>query len=205
MPGCGRRTLEGLLVAFVPMLGVAPSALGQPPDRPLQLPNSDVEVVYRFDKVPMNGPHKLKVTYTEAGQRVRVDLFRWIEAKYPYRSTIFDRPADRLITVEPERRAYSEATIGSTGNPGEFVKTDMHLKRQDTATVEHATCTEWRVDAPGKDNDQDTACVTDDGVVLRLASKRPSIASLTAIDIHYGAPPDGVFDLPAGFHKETPP
>jgi hypothetical protein len=203
MPASGRRTLEALLVAMVPTLCGPLGALGQAADHPLQLPTGDVTVVYQFDKVPMDGPHKLKLTYTDAGQRVRADLFRWMEAKYPYRSTIFDRPANRLITVEPERRAYIEREIGSSDNPGEFIKPDIHFARQGTATVTHATCTEWVVTAPGKANDQDTACVTDDGVVLRVASKRPSVASLTAIDVHYGAPPNDVFDPPAGFRKVT--
>ena len=205
MPGCGRRTLGRLLVALAPMCCAAQSALGQLPDRPLQLPKRDVAVVYRFDKVPIDGPHKLKVTYAEGGERVRVDLFRWVEAKYPYQSTIFDRPANRLITVEPERRAYIEGQVGSASNPGEFIKPDVQFRRQETVTMAHATCTEWTVDAPGKDNDQDTACVTDDGIALSLASKRPSIASLTAVDIHYGAPPDGTFEPPAGYRKQNAP
>jgi hypothetical protein len=192
-------------MALAPMFLAAPSALGQQPDRPLQLPNSDVSVVYRFDKVTMNGPHKLKVTYADAGQRVRVDLFRWLEAKSPYRSEIFDGPANRLITVLPERRAYIDNTIGSAANPGEFIKSDVRLKRQETATVAFAKCTEWVLDAPGKEYDKDVACVTDGGILLRAAPNLPSRASLTAIEIHYGAPPDGAFEPPTGYHKELPP
>jgi hypothetical protein len=210
MPRCGWRTGKGLLAAFMPMLCLCatPRAWAQLPDHPLLLPKNDVAVVYQLDKVPLNGPHKMTVTYTEAGERVRVDFFRWIEAKHPYQSTIFDRRADRLITVQPERRAYLAVGIGSADNPGEFIKANMsarYLKPQGTTTVAHASCTEWVIDAHGKDNDGDTACFTDDGVLLRLASKRPSIPSLTAIDIHYGAPPDGTFDPPTGFRNEKPP
>jgi hypothetical protein len=204
MPGSGRRTLEALLAALVATLCAPPGASGQAPDQPVQLPTADVTVVYQFDKVPMNGPHKLTVTYAEAGQRVRTDLFRWIEAKSPYRSTIFDRPANRLITVEPESRSYTQYGIGSAANPGEFIKPELHFKREGTATIAHAKCTEWVVDAVGKTNDGDTACVSDDGVVLRLSSKNPSVASLTATDVHYGAPPDGEFDPPAGYRNRTP-
>jgi len=55
------------------------------------------------------------------------------------------------------------------------------------------------------DNMPYTACVTDDGIVLRLASKRPSVASLIAVDIHYGTPPDDLFSPPKGFPRERIP
>ncbi len=177
-------------------------AWSQQPDHPLLLPKSDVEVVYQFDKVPMNGPHKLQITYTEAGQRVRLDLFQWAEAKVPYQSIIFDRPAGRLITLDHQTRSYTERPIGDDRNPGAFLSADVALKRQGTDTVAHAPCIVWRVEAPGKSNDQDTACVTDDGIALRLSSSTHGIASLIATSIHYASPPDDTFAPPKGYQRQ---
>jgi hypothetical protein len=201
MSGFRRRTLVGLLMASVPSLCLAPDARGQQPDRPLLLPNSDVAVIYRFDKVPLDGPHKLQITYTQAGERVRLDLYRWEEAKFPYQSTIFDRPANRLITVYHESKAYTERPIENDRNPGAFLSADMVLTRQGTDTVAHATCTVWKVEAPRKNNDQDTACVTDDGIALRLTSSKPGIASLIATSVLYGPPPDDTFVPPKGYRR----
>jgi hypothetical protein len=58
---------------------------------------------------------------------------------------------------------------------------------------------------PGNNDEQDTACVTDDGIVLRLVSSKPNVLAITAIAIHYGTPPDGTFDLPAGFKRQPGP
>jgi hypothetical protein len=199
-----RRMSASLLVALLQGLWSTPSAWAQV-DRPLSLPKVDVTVTYRFDKMPYGGPKKLKVTYAKGGELVRVDAFRWVEAKYPSVSTIFDRPGDRLITVQVEHRSYTERSVDSSPNPGAFISADMLFSRQGTGKVANAPCTEWKVEGPGKPNDQDTACVTDDGIVLRLASKRPSVASLIAIDIHYSAPPDDLFDPPKGFIRERTP
>jgi hypothetical protein len=202
MLACRRQTLARLLaIASLPVLCSMPTAWAQQPDRPLLLPQSDVAVVYRFEKMPLDGPQKLLVTYSEAGQRVRIDYFHWMEAKVPYLALIFDRPANREITLIPEHRAYNERPVDNLDNPGEFLGPDLNLTRLGNAMVAQAPCTEWQVEAPGKKNDQDTACVTRDGIVLRLASKRPSAASMTAISIRYGSPPDGIFDPPPGFKR----
>ena len=199
-----RRILPGLLVAVLQSLWPTPNVWAQA-DRPLPLPKVDVTVTYRFDKMPYGGPKKLRITYAKGGELVRVDIFRWVEAKNPSRWNIFDRSRDRLITVQAEPRTYTEGSIGSSPNPGALIGTDMRFSRQGTDTVAHAPCTDWKVEAPGQPNDQDIACVTDDGIVLRLASKRPSVASLIAIDIRYGAPQDDLFDPPKGFTRERSP
>ncbi|HME26245.1 MAG TPA: hypothetical protein VKI44_33780 [Acetobacteraceae bacterium] len=166
------------------------------------LPKSDVVVTYRFDNGPLNGPHKLQVSYSQAGERVRLDFFRWMEAKVPYKSVIFDRPGNRHIAVYPERKAYTEDPAGDE-NPGAVLRADVMFSRQGRDMVAHAPCTEWRIETPGKDFG-DTACVTDDGIVLRMASTKPSVASMIATTIHYGTPPDGIFIPPEGFRRESP-
>jgi hypothetical protein len=199
-----RRTPPRLLIALLLGIWSALSAWAQL-DRPPSLPKADVTITYRFNNMPYGGPKKLRIAYAKGGELVRVDAFRWIESKYPSVSTIFDRPKDRLIRVQTERRVYTESSVGSSPNPGALISPDIPFSRQGTDTVAHSSCTEWKVEAPSKPNDQDTACVTDDGIVLRLASKRASVASLIATDIHYGTPPDDLFDPPKGFNREGSP
>jgi hypothetical protein len=196
--------LAGLLLTFPASLWSTPSAWAQPTDRPLRFPKSDVTVTYRFDKEVPDSPRKLQIIYSKAGGRIRIDYFRWVEAKYPYLAVIIDRPADRVITVLPERRAYTERQVaGRDDSAGAFLKDDMVLSRRGTAMVAHASCTEWKIDVPGDSGGQNTACVTDDGITLRLVT--PNVSSLTATDIRYGTPPDDVFNPPAGFHREPVP
>ena len=79
----GQHVLYMLLVASLLSAWSMQGVVAQQADSPPLLPKSDVAVTYRFDNMPLDGPHKLQVVYAEAGQRVRVDFFRWMEAKYP--------------------------------------------------------------------------------------------------------------------------
>ena len=202
--GC-HPTRAALLVAAMSTLCPAVNAWGQQADRPLPLPKSDVAVIYRLDNGPMDRPHKLQITYSDMGERVRVDYFRWVEAKNPYLTRIFDRPADRLITINPESKTYTEGPVGKNGNPGAFFREETIFTRLGNIVISNARCTEWAVEVPGKGEPGDTACVTDDGIPLRVASANTSFATMTATTIRYGSPPQDMFDPPAGFHRESTP
>jgi hypothetical protein len=204
MSGCGRRSFWGVLAALAPMLCAAQGAGAQQPDRPLLLPTSDVVVTYRSDNVSVSAPRMFRITYADAGERVRIDFFRWVEAKVPYKSVIFAHRENRLITVSPEQRAFTEDSAGD-GNPGVLLRADVMFSRQGKAVVAHAPCTEWLVQVPGNKDEQDSACVTDDGILLRLVSSKPNHVAMTAIAIRYGTPPDGTFDPPAGFKRQPGP
>jgi hypothetical protein len=202
MPARAWRTVPCLSVVLLLTLWPLAGGRAQQAERPLPLPTADVMVAYRFDGVPPGTPRRMQLTYEKAGERVRIDYFRWFEAKYPYLTLIYDRPADRLISIQPERKAYIDRPIGNNINPGELLPPQMLFTRQGTSTVAFAQCTVWRLNAPGEADDGATACVTDDGIVLRLAHTKPTLTTLTATTIHYGAPPPGVFDAPQGFKRE---
>ncbi len=190
------------LVALTASLSSAVAAWAQQSEAPVLFPKSDVAVIYRFDRVGLYDYRKWQVTYADGNQRVRFDYFRWVEAKYPFLTVIYDRPANRFVTIHPETKTYSERPIGNATNPGAFLKADMNFTRVGTAVVAFATCTDWRVQEPGVNDEQDTACVTDDGIVLRILSSKPNVSTMTATAIRYGTPPEGVFDPPAGFKPE---
>ena len=110
-----------------------------------------------------------------------------------------------MITVYPERKAYIERPVGNIDNPGALLKADMVFTRQGNDVVAHAPCIVWKVVVHGKGDTGDTACVTNDGIVLSLWSPTGSVATMTATAIHYGPTPDGVFDPPAGYKSQPPP
>ena len=198
-------TRVGWFIALILLLCPAMNAWGQQADHPLPLPKSEVAVTYRIDNGPADAPRKLQITYSDAGERVRLDYFRWAEAKVPYLTRIFDRPGNRLITIYPERKAYIDGAIANAGNPGTFFRENSIFRRLGNSVIANAQCTEWGVEVPGKGGPGDTACVTDDGIALRIASPNPAFVSLTAIMIHYGSPPPSFFDPPPGFRRETTP
>jgi hypothetical protein len=187
---------------LVPLVLLSPTAAwAQQADHPLLLPQSDVTVTYRFDRVGMNDYHKWLMTYADGGQRVRLDYFRWYEANSPFLTTIYDRPANRFITIHPESKSYAERPIGNTDNPGQLLKPDMSYTRLGAAVVAFTTCTDWKVQF--RDTDEaDTACVTDDGIMLRVVPSKPNIAAMAATNIHYGTPTEGTFDPPPKFKRE---
>jgi hypothetical protein len=200
---CGwhRTVAASLMVLAAPSLRAA----AQDADRPLLLPKRGVAVEYQVtDPHLTDGAQKLLVTYASGGDRTRVDYFRLREAKYPYASVIFDRAADHVLAVLPERRSYVERQVGKTGNPGMFLKPAMRFTRQGKATIAGLECTEWKIRPPASDQDGGSACVTDDGVALRLTSAGNSQLSLVATVVAYGAPPEGVFVPPPDFSREVP-
>jgi hypothetical protein len=131
------------------------------------LPTEDVAVTYRYDGVPDGNPRQMQVTYADKGDRVRIDYFRWREANYPYLGVIFDRPANRVISLHPESKSYYERPIGNTKNPGDLLPPNSQFTRQGKAIVAHASCTEWQVVVSDKPAGNGTACVTDDGILLQ--------------------------------------
>jgi hypothetical protein len=185
-----------------PLQGYKPD--GQPAETLLPLPTRDVTVTYRLDGGGPEGAQKLQVTYAQTGERTRLDYFHWMEAKSPFLAVIFDRPGNRLIQVSFEQRAILERQIGDAANPGAFLKAEMHLTRQGPAKVADTACTVWQIRLPDRKDDADTACVTDDGIVLRLLSVDHSRASMTATAVGYAAPAKGLFEPPADFTRQTP-
>jgi hypothetical protein len=162
-------------------------------------------VAYRFEGATPDGVHKMEITYAKGGERVRIDYFRWFEAKYSFLTVIFDRPANRLISVHPESKSYFDRELGDTANPGVLLSSAMQFTPQGTAVIAYASCNEWKIVIPDKSNGEGTTCVTDDGVLLLLASMKPTPTTLTATAIHYGTPPDSVFAPPPGFKPESAP
>jgi hypothetical protein len=163
---------------------------------PLLAPTHDVVVTYQVTGAELQeGAEKLQVTYGQQG-RVRMDYFRYAEAKYAFASMLFDPPNNRVTMVLPERRGYLQREIRNVTNPGAFLNGMMKFIRLGSATIAGMNCTDWRID-DGVD-DKGTACVTDDGVVLHGERTRPSPGSIVATAVRYVAVPPEIFAIPPG-------
>lgn len=166
-------------------------------DGPVLAPTRDVAVIYKLSgSSQMQGSQKLQVTYGERG-RVRMDFFRFTEAKYPFASLLFDPPSDRVMTLLPERHGYLERDVDHLPNPGAFLSDKMTFAQLGKATIADVACTDWHVTNGA--NFDGTACVTDDGVVLRATRTKPLIGEMLATTVQYATPPADVFEPPAGF------
>jgi hypothetical protein len=171
-------------------------------DGPVLAPTHDVVVTYQVTGAELQeGAEKLQVTYGEQG-RVRMDYFRYAEAKYAFGSMLFDPPNKLATMVLPERRGYLQRVLRNVTNPGAFLNGMMKFTRVGSATIAGMNCTDWRVD-DGLD-DKGTACVTDDGIVLRGVRTKPSPGSILATAVQYGAVPLEIFAIPPGLTSLSP-
>jgi hypothetical protein len=166
-------------------------------ETPLLAPSREVAVLYRLTGASVvANSQKLQVTYASEG-RVRLDYFRYPEAKYPYASLLYDPPADLVTTVLAERYGYIERDVGKLPSPASFLSAGMKFERIGSEAIDGLRCTDWRV-ASGT-NYEGAACVTDDGVVLRATREKPAKGSVEALAVHYGELPPGIFLPPTGF------
>jgi hypothetical protein len=165
-------------------------------EHPVLAPTKDATVTYNLTGAnQVDGAAILQITYADRG-RVRMDFFRFAGATSPLGSLIFDPPADRVITTLPERHGYLQRDVGKLFNPGIMLNDKMSFTRQGSATIAGLQCTDWGVSNGAAGGA--TACVTDDGLVLRTTRSKPE-GSMEALAVKYGPPPADIFTPPADY------
>ena len=169
--------------------------------RPPLLPTRNVAIIYTVRGGTAEQPiQKLQATYTAGGDHIRLDFFRFTELKYPFSSDIYDSITDRFEVVEPEQHKYTEQDSPPRPVPGQFLTPDMQFTRQTMVAVAGQPCQNWAITSSDPLANGMVACVTDEGVLLRLTAPDPKDPPLlVATAVRYGPPPDGVFSPPAGF------
>jgi hypothetical protein len=166
-------------------------------DRPLFAPTRTAAVTYELlGSSQRQGARKMQVTYGSDG-RVRMDFFRFPQANSPFAWLIYDPPSDRITTVLPERRGYVQRDIANLPSPGAFINAKMEFARLGEATIAGLQCTDWRV-VNGSDAEA-SACITDDGVVLRATRTKPTAGTIEALSVQYETPSPDLFTAPASF------
>jgi hypothetical protein len=165
--------------------------------RPLLLPARDAAVTYRMTDNKDHQTADMHAYFKAGGGLMRVD-----PPGAPF-YMILDRNAGQVTTVIPEQHSYFQTKMGPEDRW--FMLNDqMQFSRQGTQTVAGQTCTDWAMadaEATG------TACVTDDGVLLRAngTGKDGSSGGMEATSVSLGDQPDSLFAVPAGFRHVAPP
>ena len=186
-----------LATAALAVLSALPAAAQ---DRPILRPTRDLAVVYRVQATGPNGQAEtrtVRMYWTSQGTRLRLET----EGQPGF--GLVDYGAGRMTMVMLPQKAYAEVTFDADHAPGLNIPPGAAVDRSGTATVAGTACTEWTVRGPQGGG---TACITSDGLVLRVSGAQPGEApAMEAVSVAYGPQPASLFALPSGLHRIEPP
>ena len=186
-----------LVTLALALLAALPAA-GQ--QRPVLRPTRDLAVVYRVQATGPTGQPEartVRMYWTGQGSRLR------LEADGQPGFALVDFAAGRMRMVMPAQKAYAEVTFDRDHAPGLNIPANATVERGGSDTVAGVGCTVWTVRGPQGGG---TACITDDGLLLRVSGSQPGqAAALEAVSVAYGPQPASLFTLPGGLRQIAPP
>ena len=199
----GGRRIMGRLGTWTVWLAAAIATPAGAVDRPQLLPTRDVAIIYSLPGGDMGGgAQKLEASYADSGRRIRLDFFRFSEAKVPFVTWIYDGNRDRLTKVLPERREYTVQDSPSRPAPGEFLTSEMQFEKQRAAAVAGQPCMNWSIKSSDPVANGTVACITEEGVLLRMAAPDQNVPPvMLARSVQYGALAENLFLPPPGFMR----
>jgi hypothetical protein len=169
-------------------------------DHPPLVPTRDAAVTYRVSGAGKNGQDAILHMYLKAGGNLlRIDT----PGNHGY--AIIDRRNKEMYMVIDAQRMYVELPAGDIGDRAFMLTDSMKFRRKGTDTVAGYTCTIWDVQAQ---DGSGTACVTDDGVMLRASGRSRSgkgEGRLEAITVDYAPQPAALFAPPSDYKKMEVP
>ena len=175
--------------------GAAGGARAQ--EHPIYLPTRDVAVTYQLTGGPGGPPMQTHLFFSAAANKLRIDTPGG--AGY----TVLDRAGGQRLLVMNQEQAYSAIPLDPSMADGFVLNSHMSYTRAGTDTVAGVPCVNWTVSSSQSSG---SACVTEDGVLLRGSGKGPdgSETGLVAVSVQYAPQPAGLFLPPAGFHAVDP-
>jgi len=186
-----------LATAALAALAALPAAAQ---NRPILRPTHDLAVVYRVQATGPNGQSETRMVrmfWTSQGTRLR------LETDGQPGFGLVDYATGRMTMVMLPQKAYAEVTFDADHAPGLNIPTGAVIDRSGSATVAGTPCTEWTLRGPQGGG---TACITNDGLVLRVSGPAPGQApAMEAVSVAYGPQPASLFTLPSGLHQVAPP
>jgi hypothetical protein len=192
-----RMHLSWTMAAAVAMAVFAGVAMAQ--ERPLIAPTKDVTIEYTL-KMPGDSTAQARTSRTSiaaGGQRMR------IEGMGQPGYLIIDRNNGRTIMVAEAQHMYVEMPFDPSRAGPLLLRDSMKFVRQGAETIAGMRCTVWRIQGA---RGSGTACISDDGVVLRADSDgQNGHVTMTATSVSFGPLPDTLFQPPAGYQKMTMP
>jgi hypothetical protein len=140
-------------------------------DRPALAPSRDVTVSYHIIRsVAPGGPSKLLVMQNKGGAKMRIESYIFADGSVPYEGMIVDRATGDVSMLLYARQIVVVGHTPDYAIPGITMTPDMNFKRGGKRTIAGVACTDWEI-APPKGEGW-TACITGDGVVLRVTSPK---------------------------------
>jgi hypothetical protein len=183
-----RLQIARLIVAFAVAAAEGPShAQEQPPEN---APTRDVDITLQI---------------TRPGAALIVERRRWSAGQHLRRvdgpdnaATIFDQSKGELTLLNPANRTY--LTLQGPAAKRMSPPKGTRVKRGDEAKIAGLTCTDWSwMDGV----EMHTACLTPDGVLLRLVVDGRILAE--ARSVVYAPQPPGLFEIPPGYQPALAP
>jgi hypothetical protein len=202
-PGGASGFAEGRVIimraarlAALALATALPALPARAQERPPLFPTRDVAVTYRVSgpQAPANMP-AMNIAWLAAAQTMRVDLagMGWMVA---------DHRAQRGFMVMEQMRMVMnipmDQVAGRTG-----LSPNARFRRTGSGSVAGHGCTVWSYEEGA---DRGTACITNDGVMLRAeGTGQGHSGTLEATQVNYGTQDPARFRLPAGYQTMQMP
>ncbi len=166
-------------------------------ERPAVRPMHDVSVTYRLRGVDPNGRpelRKVRMSWTDQGRRMRLE----IEGQSDF--TLVNYETSNITMVMLQRELYIELPFDPQHAPGLDIPAGVGMTEAGTDIVAGTRCVVWNLSGPLTG----TACITPDGLPLRLRTTASGEAAMEAVSVAYGPQPPDLFTVPAGLHTIDP-
>ncbi|HEY6430952.1 MAG TPA: hypothetical protein VIZ17_03145 [Acetobacteraceae bacterium] len=182
------------MAAFLVMLLAMPVAAQE---RPAVRPVHDVSVTYRLRGVDPNGrpeSRQVHMSWTDQGRRMRLEM----QGQSDF--TLVDYETNRITMVMLQRELYLALPFDPRHPPGLDIPAGVGMTEAGTDVVANTRCVVWNLTGPLTG----TACITQDGLPLRLRTTASGEAAMEAVSVAYGPQPQNLFTVPAGLHRIDP-
>jgi hypothetical protein len=203
-PDMPRIPFPSIALAAAALLAATLPAAAQPAatqQLPAAMPTRDVAVRY---KVPNSPPTTDSVAWLVSEGRIRTEG-RAITRRVTH---LIDTRSGNVTALLDTDRSYQDlgrVAVAMTQDHS-FIRPGTRLTREGTDRVAGLACTVWRVEARGSSpEDVRRACITEDGVPLRLVEGTgPEAETLyEATQVTYEAQDPANFRVPEGYRSLT--
>ena len=175
------------LVASLSLVAVG-SAVWSEEQQPQTTPTRDVDITYQI---------------TRSGQPSIVERRRWLASQQLRRvdgsdnsATIFDQKTGEFTLLNTSNHTYLTLDAPKRMSP----QKGTILKRSGESKIARLNCIDW---SWMDDTELHTACLTADGVLLRLVIDGQTVAEARAV--LYAPQPSELFDVPPGYEPALAP
>lgn len=181
------------LAAFAVLTLLAAPTLAQ--DRPPLFPTRDVAVTYRMTGGPQPGM-EMTMSWLAAGQLMRVDMPGGMGFM------VADQANQRGFMVMEAQRMIMDVPMAQAAGHMQAMQ-NARFTRGGNETIAGTSCTVWRFEAPQQNG---TACITADGVMLRSQSSVSNQqVTMEAVRVAYGAQDPSRYQRPQGYQQMQMP